>query len=77
MNNILALLQIMAWRQPGVKPLSESMMDSLLMNICVTWPQRVKIKMHVVDVDVIDIKPTCVQVMAWCVSGTKPLPEPV
>ena len=68
---------IMAWRQPGVKPLSEWIMDSLLMHICVTRPQWVKIKMHGVDMDVTDIKPTCIQVMAWCVSGTKPLPEPV
>ena len=33
-NNILALVQIMAWRQPGDKPLSEPMMVSLLANIC-------------------------------------------
>ena len=25
-NNILALVQIMAWRQPGAKPLSEPML---------------------------------------------------
>ena len=29
-NNIPALVQIMAWRQPGDKPLSEPMMVSLL-----------------------------------------------
>ena len=29
-NNIPALVQMMAWRRPGVKPLSEQMMDSLL-----------------------------------------------
>ena len=32
-NNILALFQIMAWRQPGGKPLSELMMVSLLTHI--------------------------------------------
>ena len=40
-NNILALVQIMAWRRPGDKPLSEQMMVDLLMNICVTRPQWV------------------------------------
>ena len=38
-NNIPALVQIMAWRRPGDKPLSEPMMVSLLTHICVTWPQ--------------------------------------
>ena len=41
-NNIPALVEIMAWRQPGDKPLSEPMMVSLLTHICVTWPQWVK-----------------------------------
>ena len=41
-NNIPALVQIMAWRRPGDKPLSESMMASLPTHICVTWPQWVK-----------------------------------
>ena len=38
-NNIPALVQIMAWRRPGDKPLSEPMMVSLTMHICVTRPQ--------------------------------------
>ena len=37
-NNIPALVQIMAWRQSGDKPLSEPMMVSLLSHICVTRP---------------------------------------
>ena len=41
-NNIPALVQIMAWRRPGDKPLSEPMMVSLPMHICVTRPQWVK-----------------------------------
>ena len=41
-NNIPALVQIMAWRRPGDKPLSEPVMFSLLTNICVTRPQWVK-----------------------------------
>ena len=38
-NNIASLVQIMAWRRPGDKPLSEPMMVNLLTHICVTWPQ--------------------------------------
>ena len=40
-NNIPALVQIMAWRRPGDKPLSEPMMVRLLTHICVTRPQWV------------------------------------
>ena len=43
-NNILALVRIMVWRRPGDKPLSEPMMVSLLMHICVTQPQWVNNK---------------------------------
>ena len=41
-NNNPALVQIMAWRRSGDKPLSEPMMVSLLTHICVTRPQWVK-----------------------------------
>ena len=41
-NNIPALVQIMAWHQPGAKPLSEPMMVNLLTHKCVTRPQWVK-----------------------------------
>ena len=40
-NIIPALVQIMAWRRPGDKPLSEPMMDNLLTHICVTRHGRV------------------------------------
>ena len=40
-NNIPALVQIMAWRWPGVKPLSESMMVGSPTHTCVTRPQWV------------------------------------
>ena len=40
-NNILALVQIMAWRRSGDKPLTEPMMVSLPTPICVTRPQWV------------------------------------
>ena len=38
-KNIQALVQIMAWRRPGDKPLSESMLVSLPTHTCVTRPQ--------------------------------------
>ena len=41
-NNIPPLVQIMAWHWPGDKPLSEPMMVSLLMHICVSQPWWVK-----------------------------------
>ena len=41
-NNIPALVQKMAWRRPGDKPLSEPLTVSLLMHICATRPQWVK-----------------------------------
>ena len=41
-NNIPSLVQIMAWRRPGDKPLSEPMMVILSTHICVTRPQWVK-----------------------------------
>ena len=41
-NNIPALVLIMAWRRPGDKPLSEPMLVRSLTHICVTRPQWVK-----------------------------------
>ena len=41
-NKSPALVQIMAWRRPGDKPLSEPMMVNLMTHICVTRPQWVK-----------------------------------
>ena len=46
-NNIPSLVQIMAWRRPGDKPLSEPMMVSLTTHICVTLPQWVKASIKV------------------------------
>ena len=42
-NSIPALVQMMAWRRPGDKPLSELMIVSLPTHICVTRPQWVKV----------------------------------
>ena len=41
-NSIPAMVQIMAWRRPGDKPLSEPMVVSLATHICVARPQWVK-----------------------------------
>ena len=42
MNNIPTLVQIMAWRRPGDKPLYEPMMVSFWTHICITRPQCYK-----------------------------------
>ena len=42
-NNIPPLVQIMAWRRPGDKPLSEPMMVRLKTHTCVTRPQWVNL----------------------------------
>ena len=41
-NNIPVLVQIMVWRQPGDKPLSEPIVVSLLSHICVTRSQWIE-----------------------------------
>ena len=45
-NNIPALVQIMAWRRPGDKPLSEPTKVNSLTHICVTRPQWGKHYLH-------------------------------
>ena len=42
-NNNPSLVQVMAWRRSGDKPLSEPMMVNLLKHIYVTQPQWVKL----------------------------------
>ena len=42
-DNIPPLVQIMAWRRPGAKPLSEPMIARLLTHNCVTRPEWVNI----------------------------------
>ena len=54
-NNMPALVQIMAWRRPGDKPLSEPKMVSLLTHICVTQPQW---ENHVRGISLINNWPT-------------------
>ena len=45
-NNMPALVPIMTWHWPGDKPLSEPMIVSLLMHICVTRSQWVYAQTH-------------------------------
>ena len=40
-NNISALVQIVAWRRPGDKPLSEPLLVSLIAHTCITRSQWV------------------------------------
>ena len=47
-NNIPALVLIMAWRRPGDKPLSEPMMVRLPTHICVARPQWVNVWMSAI-----------------------------
>ena len=47
MNNITALVQIMVWRRPGDKPLSEPMLVRIPTHICVARPQWVKPFLHI------------------------------
>ena len=48
-NNIPALVQIMAWRRPGDKPLFEPMMVGLLTHICISPPQWVKLNCFMIS----------------------------
>ena len=77
-NNIPALVRIMAWRRPGDKPLSEPMMVSLLTHICVTRPQRVN-PLRPSDKYIIchQPRPAVVQIMACRLVSAKPWSEPM
>ena len=75
-NNIPALVQIMAWCRLGDKPLSEPMMVNLLTHICVTLPQWVK---SLWPSDAIRWE-ICVNIGSGnglMPDGIKPLPEPL
>ena len=79
-SNIPALVQIMAWRRSGDKPLSGPMMVRLPTHICVTRPQWVK--WHLGDfpwhylqiITTLVTSQSSVQEMTW---STKPLTEPM
>ena len=52
-NNTPALVQVMAWRRLGDKPLSEPMMVGLLTHICVSRPQWVNDSNNSVRVNIL------------------------
>ena len=71
-NNIPALVLIMAWRPPGDKPLSEPMLVRSLTHICVTRPQWVNSLTYsvlIVTLRIIDssttFRPIIFQVLSW------------
>ena len=55
-NNIPALVQIMAWRRPGDKPLSEPMMVRLSTHICVARPQWVENYLFKISFELLNIR---------------------
>ena len=69
-NNIPALVLIMAWRRPGDKPLSEPMMVRSLTHICVTRPQWVNLLWSRDTIGLQRSGSTLAQVMAWCCQAT-------
>ena len=78
-DNIPALVHIMAWRRLGDKPLSEPMMVSLVTHICITRPQWVKFTstsgetvLRWMPQNTSDRSASAlVQVMTWCHQATK------
>ena len=71
-NNIPASVQIMDWRQPGDKPLSEPMMLSLLTHICLTRPQWVNKVVITVSTDGLALLGTKTSAVYWW-----PIPCPI
>ena len=86
-NNIPALVQIMAWNQPGDKPSSEPMMIILLTHICVTRRQWVQFNLFQLWQPVLSNTPrlgnaymhqwtgsTLLQVVVWHLLSARLLP---
>ena len=72
MNDIPALVQIMAWHWTGDKPLSEPMMLNLLTHICITRPHWDKI-----PPDLITNEPALVYITAWRRASDRPSAAPI
>ena len=75
-NNIPLLVQIMAWRRSGDKPLSESMVIRLPTHICVTRPQWVNSLWTSDAIWLHRSESTLDQIMIYP-GGSKPSPEPI
>ena len=69
-NNNPALVQIMAWRWSGDKPLSEPMMVSLLTHICITQPQWVNSLWAGDAMSWHKSRSTLAQIMACCLTSS-------
>ena len=72
---IRALFQIMAWRRPDGKPLSEPMMAGLLTHICVTRPQWVNyslLRINDTELDLGCIVYKCVSITEKSLRGIHP-----
>ena len=76
-NNIPPLVQIMAWRRPGDKPLFEPMMVRLPTHIYVTQPQWVNTSKPSASYMRQWIRWALVQIMACHLFGAKPLSKPL
>ena len=72
-DNNPVLVYIMVWRRPGDKPLSEPMMVSLLMHICITQPQWVNLSPPSAAYMRQWIGSALVQIMACRLFSTNPL----
>ena len=71
-NNNPALVQIMAWRRSGDKPLSEPMMVRLPTHICVTLPQWVKYSVTQLnltwDQGHVSVSGTSIRIRLWMIN---------
>ena len=76
-NNIPALVPMMAWRRPGDKPLSEPMLIFVPTHICVTRPQWVNPLRPSERIYAWVNYPPLVQIMACRLAGATPLSEPI
>ena len=65
-NNIPAMVQIMAWRQPGDKSLSQPMMVSLPTHICVARPQWVNERWHETLLNLYNVEPIRSTLVTYC-----------
>ena len=75
-NNIPALVQIMAWHRPGDKPLSEPIMFSLLTHICVTRPQWVFMASHNLSYPRRSVHTCSFLSEVYWLAAAKPRPQP-
>ena len=76
-NKIPSLVQIMVWHQPGNKPPYDAVMVSILMHICITWPQWVNSSTPSAAYMHQWTGSALVQIMACRLFDAKPLAKPM